>query len=196
MKKFLVILPVFVCTMAHAEFVTDLSKGWRFSVGPQFNFNASGRLGVKGGAIPLPAASFSSTRGAAKAAGDRISEGSWPLTLPNGAFVNPNDAAGIPGETWNWYVPAGQMNNGSMSFANAYSEHSTICGRRTQTDPGVWVRMKVRVPFWISTMGMSLCRIAGVRRVRVRPLRSPARSRSAAICRCTSSSWRSSRTTS
>ena len=126
MKRFLFLVMLAAVEVGHAEFVTDLSKGWRFSVGPQFNFNASGRLGVKGGAIPLPAASFSSTRGAAKAAGDRISEGSWPLTLPNGAFVNPNDAAGIPGETWNWYVPAGQMRNGSMSFANAYSEHSTV----------------------------------------------------------------------
>ena len=99
MKRFLFLVMMAAVEVGHAEFVTDLSKGWRFSVGPQFNFNASGRLGVKGGAIPLPAASFSSTRGAAKAAGDRISEGSWPLTLPNGAFVNPNDAAGIPGET-------------------------------------------------------------------------------------------------
>lgn len=126
MKKFLVIFPVLACMMAHAEFVTDLGKGWRFSVGPQFGFNASGRLGVKGGAIPLPASSFSSTRGAAQAAGDRISKDSWPMMMPNGAFVDPNDAAGVAGETWNWYVPAGQMNNGSMSFANAYSEHSTV----------------------------------------------------------------------
>lgn len=126
MKKFLMIFPVFACTMAHAEFVTDLSKGWRFSVGPQFNFNASGRLGVKGGAIPLPAASFSSTRGAAQSAGDSIAVGTGKTTFGNGAFIDPNDAAGIVGETWNWYVPAGQMRNGSMSFANAYSEHSTV----------------------------------------------------------------------
>ena len=127
MKKYIFVVGcMFAVQMSHAEFVTDLSKGWRFSVGPQFNFNASGRLGVKSGAVPLPASSFSSTRGAAQSAGDRIRKGSWPLTLPNGAFVDPNDAAGIPGETWNWYVPAGQMNNGSMSFANAYSEHSTV----------------------------------------------------------------------
>ena len=92
MKRFLFLVMLAAVEVGHAEFVTDLSKGWRFSVGPQFNFNASGRLGVKGGAIPLPAASFSSTRGAAKAAGDRISEGSWPLTLPNGAFVNPHNS--------------------------------------------------------------------------------------------------------
>ena len=126
MKKFLVILPALACTMAHAEFATDLCKGWRFSVGPQFNFNASGRLGVKGGAIPLPAPSFSSTRGAAQSAGDSAQKGSWPLTMPNGAFVDPNDSAGVAGETWNWHVPAGQLDNGSMSIANAYSEHSTV----------------------------------------------------------------------
>ena len=126
MKKFLVILPVFACTMAHAEFVTDLGKGWRLSVGPQFGFNASGRLGVKGGAIPLPAASFSSTRGAAQSAGDSIAVGTGKTTFGNGAFIDPNDAAGIVGETWNWYVPAGQLNNGGMSFANSYLEHSTV----------------------------------------------------------------------
>ena len=126
MKKFLVILPALACMMAHAEFVTDLSKGWRLSVGPQFNFNASGRLGVKGGAIPLPESSFSSTRGAAQAAGDAIGGGSGRQTLPNGAFIDPNDSAGIAGETWNWHIPAGQLDSGSMSFANAYSEHSTV----------------------------------------------------------------------
>ena len=69
MKRFLFLVMLATVEVGHAEFVTDLSKGWRFSVGPQFGFNASGRLGVKGGAIPLPASSFSSTRGAAKAAG-------------------------------------------------------------------------------------------------------------------------------
>ena len=126
MKKFLVILPVFVCTLAHAEFVTDLSKGWRFSVGPQFNFNANGRLGVKGGAIPLPASSFFSTRGAAQAAGDSIAVGPGKTTFDNGAFIDPNDAAGVAGETWNWKIPAGQLNNGSMSFVNTYTEYSTV----------------------------------------------------------------------
>ena len=126
MKKILLAFALTAGAVAHGEFVTDWGGGWRFTAGPQFNFNASGRLGVKGGAIPLPASSFSSTRGAARAAGDSIAVGTGRTTFGNGAFVDPNDAAGIAGETWNWHIPAGQLDNGSMSFANAYSEHSTV----------------------------------------------------------------------
>ena len=126
MKRLVFAAAVVILQTSFAEFVTDPDKGWRFSFGPQFGFNASGRLGVKGGAVPLPASSFSSTRGAAQAAGDSIAVGTGRTTFGNGAFVDPNDAAGVPGETWNWYIPAGQTHQGSMSFANAYSEHSTV----------------------------------------------------------------------
>lgn len=126
MKKFIVMLPLFACMMASAEFVTDMNKGWRLTIGPQFNFNASGRLGVKGGAIPVPTSSFFGTRAVAKAAGDAITVGAGRTTFPNGGFVDPNDSAGIAGETWNWRLPAGSLNGGVMSFANAYTERSSV----------------------------------------------------------------------
>lgn len=107
-------------------FVTDLGQGWRLTVGSQFNFNAKGRLGVKSRAMPVPASVYSSSRAAAQAAGDAIFVGIGRADLPNGAYIDPSDAAGISGETWNWRVPSGQLNGGTMSFANRYAERSTV----------------------------------------------------------------------
>ena len=107
-------------------FNTSWGNGWRLTIGPQLNFGVKGRLGVKGGSIPVPAQSSSSTRAAAKSAGDAISVGSGRTTFPNGAFIDPEDSAGIPGETWNWYIPAGELNGGTaMSIANPYVEQSS-----------------------------------------------------------------------
>lgn len=108
-------------------FVTDLGHGWRLSVGPQFNFNAKGKLGVKSSAMPVPSSvQTGGSRGAAQVAGDAISVGSGRTDFPNGAYVDPSDAAGVAGETWNWHVPAGQLNGGVMSFSSAYSEQTTV----------------------------------------------------------------------
>lgn len=118
-------------------FVTDLGHGWRFTVGPQFNFNARGRLGVKSGAMPMPASTSSGNRAAAQAAGDAISVGNGRTVLPNGAYIDSSDAAGVSGETWNWRVPAGQLNGGKMSFAHDYVERATVydvAGRGTAKD--------------------------------------------------------------
>jgi len=113
--------------IANAEdgFLTDFSSGWRFTAGPQFNFNAKGKLGVRNGAIPVPRSSSSSTRGSAQASGDGIGSGTGRITFPNGGFIDPNDSAGVAGETWNWRIPAGQLDNGTMSFASSYTEQST-----------------------------------------------------------------------
>ena len=111
--------------MADSSFNTSWTEGWRFTVGPQFNFNANGRLGVKSGAMPLPASTYRSTRAAAKDAGDGVS-GSGRIDLGDGTFIDPNDAAGVAGETWNWHVPAGRMGLGRVSTANSYVEQSTV----------------------------------------------------------------------
>ena len=47
------------------------------------------------------------------------------MSFPNGAFIDPVDAAGQEGSTWNWYIPAGQQAGGTMSFSSPYSEQST-----------------------------------------------------------------------
>lgn len=106
-------------------FNAELGHGWRFTAGPQFNFGAKGRLGVKSGAVTVPAPTHSGNRAAAQAAGDSISVGSGRTDFPNGAYIDPDDAAGIAGETWNWRVPSGQVNGGVMSFQYAYSEQTT-----------------------------------------------------------------------
>ena len=106
-------------------FNSSRSEGWRFRVGPQFNFGAKGRLGVRPGAIPLPASSSSSTRAAAQAVDGAMTPGSGRMDFPNGAFIDPVDAAGQEGSTWNWYIPAGQQAGGTMSFSSPYSELST-----------------------------------------------------------------------
>lgn len=106
-------------------FNTSWSEGWRLTVGPQFNFNAKGRLGVKSGAILTPTSYSSSTKAAAQAAGDGISVGTGRTDFPNGGYIDPNDAAGIAGETWNWRIPAGQLTGTQTSFSHPYTEQTT-----------------------------------------------------------------------
>lgn len=125
-KMIVFAVAVSTAVIADAEFATDFGSGWRLTVGPQFNFNAKGHLAIKSGAIPLPASSYNSTRAAARAAGDGVSVGSGRTDFGNGAYIDPNDAAGIAGETWNWHVPAGQLNGGTMTIVNPYVEQSTI----------------------------------------------------------------------
>ena len=129
MKRLLSVVIALCAALAVADEGNGLnsswSEGWRVRVGPQFNFGAKGRLGVKPGAIRLPPASSSSSRAAAQAADDAITSSSGKMSFPNGAFIDPVDAAGQEGSTWNWYIPAGQQAGGTMSFSSPYSEHST-----------------------------------------------------------------------
>ena len=96
MKKqvvFLAVLGLFMAVMAEDGFNTELGHGWRLTIGPQFNFNAKGRLGVRSGAIPVPSSSASNTRDAARAGADGLSIGSGRTDFPNGAYIDPNDSA-------------------------------------------------------------------------------------------------------
>jgi len=118
------VLPVILCAGAvRADFATSLGSGWRVTVGGQANFGANGRLGVKPGAIPLPADVFTSTRAAAKAANDaaRTVDSTGRQTFRDGSFVDPNDDPGVAGETWNWRTP-GQR----FSYADAFSEYRAV----------------------------------------------------------------------
>lgn len=128
MKRHLSVAIVLCAALAMADedsgFNSSWSEGWRVRVGPQFNFGAKGRLGVKSGAIRLPPASSSSSRAAAQAEGDAMTPSSGRMSFPNGAFIDPVDAAGQEGSTWNWYIPAGQQAGGAMSFSSPYSEQS------------------------------------------------------------------------
>ena len=62
---------------------------------------------------------------AAQAAGDGISVGTGRTDFPNGGYIDPNDAAGIAGETWNWRIPAGQLTGTQTSFSHPYTEQTT-----------------------------------------------------------------------
>ena len=106
-------------------FNSSWSEGWRFTVGPQFNFAAKGRLGVKPGAISIPSGSSLSTHAFLRSEGDALSLRSGRIDFPNGAFIDPVDSAGHEGATWNWYIPAGQPAGGTMSFSSPYSDVST-----------------------------------------------------------------------
>ena len=113
----------------------DLFGGWCISVGGAMNGTVRTKVGLRPGgawtrfgqgyggqAVPLPGGA---SRAAAQAAGDSYSVGIGRTTFPNGGFIDPNDAAGIPGETWNWHMPAGSLDaGGSMSIVNPYSESS------------------------------------------------------------------------
>ena len=116
----------FVMADEGSGFNSSWSEGWRFRAGPQFSFGAKGRLGAKPGAMRLPPALSSSSRDAAQAEGDAMTPSSGRMSFPNGAFIDPVDAAGQEGSTWNWYIPAGQQAGGTMSFSSPYSEQSTI----------------------------------------------------------------------
>lgn len=124
-------ISLFVCfaTLAFANEVklenSSKQNAWRLTVGPQISIGTKGTLGVKAVAIPVPVNKKTSTRSDAKSSGDRISIGDGRTDLGNGAYIDANDSAGKNGESWNWYVPAGQMNNGKIEIANQYSEHST-----------------------------------------------------------------------
>ena len=112
-----------MAVLAESEdgFNTSWGSGWRLSVGPQFNFNAKGRLGVKPLAMKVPASSYTTKR-----SGDDVSIGNGRTEFPNGAYIDPSDSAGVVGETWNWHVPAGAMDGGKMSFVSTYSEQSSV----------------------------------------------------------------------
>ena len=127
MKRLLSVAIVFCAALAMADedsgFNSSWSEGWRVRVGPQFNFGAKGRLGVKPGAIRLPPATYSSSREAAQAEGDAMTPGSGRMSFPNGAFIDPVDAAGQEGSTWNWYIPAGALGDGGVTtIVDSYSE--------------------------------------------------------------------------
>lgn len=125
-KRFLLMAAAILAGSALAEedcgFATDLGHGWRLTVSPQFNFGMKGRMGVKRSAMRMPRPAYSGVRSAADSV---LRGGSGRREYPNGAYIDPSDAAGVEGETWNWHVPAGGMENGTMTFSSPYYERST-----------------------------------------------------------------------
>ena len=118
-----------VAGMANAGWNLSLGSGWRITAGGAMNGNIRTRLSSRGpsytGSIGAPVAG--DTKDQAMQKGNKYKLGSWKLTLPNGGFIDPNDAAGIAGETWNWYMPADAFSDGGVySFANHYCEVSSI----------------------------------------------------------------------
>ena len=109
--------------MAEDGWTTDFTSGWRLTVGGAMGGNMRTRLHTRGPKVATPVAASSGSRAAAQAAGDALDvDGSSRVEFPNGAFIDPNDSAGVAGETWNWNVPAGALDDDyTMSFRNSYS---------------------------------------------------------------------------
>lgn len=108
-------------------FNTAWGEGWRVTVGGAMNGNLRSKLELRPGralrglSMPRPAGGMS--QGDAQAQGDAYDVGNGRTTFPNGGFIDPEDAAGVAGQTWNWYVPAGALDaDGTMSFSSPYSE--------------------------------------------------------------------------
>ena len=112
--------------MAEDGWNTDFTSGWRLTVGGAMGGNMRTRLHTRGPKVATPVAASSGSRAAAQAAGDALDvDGSSRVEFPNGAYIDPNDSAGVTGETWNWKIPAGALDsNYTMSFKNTYSVSS------------------------------------------------------------------------
>lgn len=135
----MVIMAAGVTCMARADegdgFNGDLFSGWRFTAGGAMNGNLRTKVGVQpNGAWRRTASAYGGygsagarpSRAEAQAAGDAYRLGGRRLDFPNGGFIDPNDAAGISGETWNWYMPAGSLDAGGTYYiVNSYLESST-----------------------------------------------------------------------
>ena len=126
MKKILAVTTVVASCVASAEWVTDMGTGWRLTVGSGINFGTDGKLSVNRSAMAVGPVVNTSNKNAAQAEGDAVSFGGGRTEFGNGAFVDPNDAAGVPGETWNWHVPAGALDaGGKMRLEHAYQEKTS-----------------------------------------------------------------------
>ena len=114
---------------AEDGFNTSWGSGWRVSVGGAMNGNMRTKVGVRPdgawrqGIYGGERAAGGASRAAAQAAGDAYdSMNGGRADFPNGGFIDPNSSRTEPG-TWNWYIPAGALDNGgNMTVVNSYYE--------------------------------------------------------------------------
>ena len=115
-----------VVPLAMAEDEIASTRSWRFTAGPVVNIGVRADIAVS----PSQAASLFSqgtipagaTREAVRRSGDALDVGSGRVDFPDGGFIDPSDSAGISGETWNWYMPAGSLDASyKTSYRNAYA---------------------------------------------------------------------------
>ncbi len=110
-------------------FNTSWGEGWRVSAGGAMNGNMRTKVGVRPngawrqGAYGGGSAAGGASRAEAQAAGNAYdSMNGGRVDLPNGGFIDPNSSRTEPG-TWNWYIPAGALDNGGkMTVVNSYFE--------------------------------------------------------------------------
>ncbi len=115
-----------VAAVVSAEEPLPQSRSWRFTAGPAVNFGVRADITVS----PAHAASLFSkstaptgaSRDSARSSGDALNLGTGRVDFPDGGFIDPSDSAGIAGETWNWYMPAGSLDaEYKASFLNPYA---------------------------------------------------------------------------
>ena len=102
---------------------------WRFSVGPAVGGNLKSSLGIRSGRLsraldlaPYPA--YGVSREEARRAGDRIGAGRVDVSDDGRFYIDPEDYAGIDGESVNWRLPSDSFNGHSFSIENPYHETS------------------------------------------------------------------------
>ena len=147
-------LAALVCADEGDGFNGDLFSGWRLTVGGAMNGSMRTKVGIRtGGAwtrgvhLLRPGLAGSSLPSSAAVQAQGASYGDFSsgrVDFPNGGFIDPNDAAGIPGETWNWWLPSGSLDaGGSMSIVSSYADASFtesfghISGKDDGYAPGV-----------------------------------------------------------
>lgn len=101
-------------------------SAWKLTLGVGVNTGMKAKLGFDA-ARAVSLSSGNATKGgrpqkAAVKEGKSYEVGSGRTSFPNGGYIDANDSANVEGETWNWYIPAGEIgSDGTMSRASPYS---------------------------------------------------------------------------
>ena len=102
---------------------------WRFTAGPAMGGHLKSSLQLRSDRI-APALDFAPyarggvSRRSVQTVGDKIGSGRIDVSEDGVYFIDPNDYAGVPGETVNWRLPAESFHRDSFSVENAYYESS------------------------------------------------------------------------
>lgn len=131
---------------------SEPGKGWRISVGPTFG----GPLRTTMRVAPLTMPSYVAPLGSqTKSEAERVNNaiGRSRVELGGGYYVDPEDSAGIAGESWNYHLPAGSVNERTHSFdiRNSYVDvidsgrASSFCDKDERMDYGASVMLEREV---------------------------------------------------
>ncbi len=119
----------FMVAVAAAMVSSVTASEWEISVGGAFRPGIKGDFNVVSPysmSVPSYSPTYSATKAEAMAAASAKTDASGKLVF-DGGFIDPNDSAGIAGETWNWKIDdASKYNeaNQRITISSGYSESS------------------------------------------------------------------------